>query len=314
MSTGTQMSNAESARRKQSMMEDNLAQHYTVLRRYLGNVNAGNEDGSKSNRARDKLIRLSPVQFQELSTDVYDELRRRQASERPGGGNAPPSLPPRDNFHPKRNQARQKLSTLPVERFGALATDVFFELERRFPRFAGGNVERIGSPGYPPPQRIGSPGGMRPDSRGGMGRRPGPRQGSFSGNDRSMPGGMQPKSLQNNTVFPDKSYLVEEDDGDIDSLYNKRDTTATTKSNAVSDKMIAEYQTQIEELNRKLSKTEEELEDSNRFTQDKVEELKAKDRQLQEKEDEIERLEERNRSSARNNDEVRLPRILLHLI
>lgn len=39
----------------------------------------------------------------------------------------------REEFHPKRNQARQKLSTLPRTRFKDLASDVFFELERRFP-------------------------------------------------------------------------------------------------------------------------------------------------------------------------------------
>lgn len=44
-----------------------------------------------------------------------------------------PHLIAREEFHPKRNQARQKLSTLPRTRFKDLASDVFFELERRFP-------------------------------------------------------------------------------------------------------------------------------------------------------------------------------------
>jgi hypothetical protein len=39
----------------------------------------------------------------------------------------------REEFHPKRNQARQKLATLPKTRFKDLSSDVFFELERRFP-------------------------------------------------------------------------------------------------------------------------------------------------------------------------------------
>lgn len=39
----------------------------------------------------------------------------------------------REEFHPKRNQARQKLATLPRTRFKDLSSDVFFELERRFP-------------------------------------------------------------------------------------------------------------------------------------------------------------------------------------
>lgn len=44
-----------------------------------------------------------------------------------------PHLAVREEFHPKRNQARQKLATLPKTRFKDLASDVFFELERRFP-------------------------------------------------------------------------------------------------------------------------------------------------------------------------------------
>ena len=44
-------------------------------------------------------------------------------------------LPFRDEFHPKRNQARQKLSTLLASRFDDLSSDVFFELARRYPEF-----------------------------------------------------------------------------------------------------------------------------------------------------------------------------------
>lgn len=46
-----------------------------------------------------------------------------------------PFLPVRDDFHPKRNQARQKLATLPKNRFKDLASDVFHELRRRYPEF-----------------------------------------------------------------------------------------------------------------------------------------------------------------------------------
>jgi hypothetical protein len=46
-----------------------------------------------------------------------------------------PFLPVRTDFHPKRNQARQKLATLPKNRFKDLASDVFFELRRRYPEF-----------------------------------------------------------------------------------------------------------------------------------------------------------------------------------
>ncbi|KAG8752017.1 component of the polarisome, partial [Ceratobasidium sp. 423] len=83
--------------------------------------------------AREKLTRLTRQQFQELSTDVYDELMRRNENEK--GGAETPFLPVRDDFHPKRNQARQKLATLPAIRFKDLSSDVFYELGRRYPEF-----------------------------------------------------------------------------------------------------------------------------------------------------------------------------------
>lgn len=43
-----------------------------------------------------------------------------------------PFLPVKEDFHPKRNQARQKLATLAVPRFKDLASDVFSELTRRY--------------------------------------------------------------------------------------------------------------------------------------------------------------------------------------
>jgi Spa2 homology domain (SHD) of GIT len=46
-----------------------------------------------------------------------------------------PFLPVREEFHPKRNQARQKLATLPNTRFEDLSSDVYYELARRYPEF-----------------------------------------------------------------------------------------------------------------------------------------------------------------------------------
>lgn len=57
---------------------------------------------------------------------------------------AAPFLPVRDDFHPKRNQARQKLATLPRNRFKDLASDVFYELRRRFPEFEESEVSALG--------------------------------------------------------------------------------------------------------------------------------------------------------------------------
>lgn len=55
-----------------------------------------------------------------------------------------PFLPVREEFHPKRNQARQKLATLPTSRFEDLSSDVYFELSRRYPEFK----EEVGSPNH----------------------------------------------------------------------------------------------------------------------------------------------------------------------
>lgn len=244
-------------------MEESLSQHYVVLRQYLA-ADLRKDSEGKSKKARDKLLRLSPIQFHELSTDIYDELRRRQNQHR-APPNAPNFLIPKENFHPKRNQARQKLSTLPETRFKDLATDVFFELERRFPRFSG-QGPRNGSPlnGMGPPSRQGTP------SQGFRGHNP--RQDSLASQIMSPDGYAAQKSTRGDTIVPNKSYLVEDDDdGDMESLYGggggRRDTSATGRSFG-NGKLIEEYQGQIDVL------------------QTKVEEL---ERQMQDKDDEIER-------------------------
>ncbi|PWN21991.1 hypothetical protein BCV69DRAFT_281899 [Microstroma glucosiphilum] len=104
--------------------------HYQELLAFLRTHLAKEQTGPRSN-AREKLTRLSKQQFTELSTDVYDELMRRINNTKQQI--AVPHLAVREEFHPKRNQARQKLATLPKTRFKDLSSDVFFELERRFP-------------------------------------------------------------------------------------------------------------------------------------------------------------------------------------
>jgi hypothetical protein len=49
----------------------------------------------------------------------------------------------KEEFHPKRNQARQKLATLPISRFQDLASDVYVELTRRYPQFVESNVSFV---------------------------------------------------------------------------------------------------------------------------------------------------------------------------
>ncbi|KAF8463139.1 hypothetical protein BDZ91DRAFT_316714 [Kalaharituber pfeilii] len=241
------------------VVEEELAIHHAALKKLLVQ-DLLNERNPQQKRARDKLLRLSGVQFHELSTDVYDELQRRQmASERRDSGPTPAYLPPKESFHPKRNQARMKLSTLPVPRFRDLAKDVFYELERRYPQFSDGPdppLSPTGSmtsvrnfPQPPGPGRIGSPGPGRIGSPGPNGIRNGPPQGYPVG--PHGPGGPGPagsnqfgrplpKTFQSNTIIPNKSTMVEEDDDDggvdddPESLYglddNKRETRDTLPS------------------------------------------------------------------------------------
>ncbi|KAG6837808.1 hypothetical protein H0H93_016176 [Arthromyces matolae] len=119
--------------------------HFDELSRYLAAYLAKAPPNSRAT-ARQKLTRLTSQQFHELSTDVYDELVRRQSDNEGTDAYFLPSnldlitisvpfLPLRSDFHPKRNQARQKLATLPASRFEDLSSDVYFELSRRYPEF-----------------------------------------------------------------------------------------------------------------------------------------------------------------------------------
>lgn len=212
--------------------EGMLHEHYLALRVFLNSRDSAAKQ--QPNKARDKLLRLSSVQFYELSTDVFDELMRRQASARipPNAPNRPPAfLLPEKAFHPKRNQARQRLSSLGPPRFRDLAADVFAELERRFPKFVGGDIPRgnsamsnrsggrTGTPvngGYPPrgQSRMRRPsdassmrGGPPPPDMYGV-----PPSPSLGNGDYNRP---MPKQLnQNNTIIPNKSTMLEEDDGE----------------------------------------------------------------------------------------------------
>ncbi|KAG0128048.1 hypothetical protein HOY82DRAFT_44224 [Tuber indicum] len=86
-------------------------------------------------RTRDKLLRLSTFQLHELSVDVSDEAARRIATtDDENASDMPPYLPNVSTFHPRRNQAREKLATLRTGRFAALLTDVMIEIRARYPR------------------------------------------------------------------------------------------------------------------------------------------------------------------------------------
>lgn len=113
------------------MAESDLLHYYKVLKQFLDisddSTSRAKSNSSRAQRAREKLLKLSQGQFRELSTDVYDELRRRIDELR----SEPDFLLPKLTFHPKRNQARQKLSLLPQLRFKDLVSDISYEIERR---------------------------------------------------------------------------------------------------------------------------------------------------------------------------------------
>lgn len=278
-------------------MEGELFKHYTVLKGFLkGSAYAP----PRPNKARDKLLRLSPVQFHELSTDVFDELQRRQAlapipGRPPRQQNVPPFLQARPDFHEKRNQARQKLSSLPTPRFRDLSTDVFCELERRFPQFSrqpdggrrGPGPSRDMPPpnGYPPMPRSQSYG-----MQGGPGPGPGPGFGqrqdsgsSLSPQDPNPPpidyGRPMAKQFQSNTITPNKSMMVEDEDeaqaadgrydrssdafgleSSLTSPRSDRDTSATSNSGVSSNYNSKPNLPALTELQGKLSELESTLE------------------------------------------------------
>ncbi|EGR47435.1 Hypothetical protein TRIREDRAFT_108829 [Trichoderma reesei QM6a] len=264
-----------------------LAEHYVALRVFLTSRDPNVKQ--PPNKARDKLLRLSPVQFFELSTDVYDELMRRQAAARipPNAPNVPPAfLLPEKTFHPKRNQARQRLSSLGPPRFRDLAADVFHELERRYPQFMGNDIPRVGSSmsnrsgpmnrtatpsngnDYPPrgqsrmrrPSNASSIRGPPPIDTYGVPPSPSIPNGNFA---RPMPR----HPTQNNTIVPNKSTMIEEDDDEADK------------------KALEDYEAQVKDLNSKIQSMEDEIkkkEEEINNLRDNQSQAAAKDEEKQE--------------------------------
>jgi hypothetical protein len=293
--------------RKYRRMESELAQHYTVLRAYL---RGGNAHPPRPNKARDKLLRLSPIQFHELSTDVFDELQRRQALAPVNGrpppprDRVPPFLQPRQDFHEKRNQARQKLSSLQTPRFRDLSTDVFCELERRFPQFArpDGRPQSRGGPRGPNgPARTHSSNPSISSNAGGF-----PPRGQ-SADDYGRP--MQ-RQFQSNTITPNKSTMIEDEDelAGVDSRYERssdafglesaltsprsdRDTSATSQSlgSKTGQFQMASLEAEISDLKEQLRSKDDQLQQA---------QSNAEQRELQQD------LEEKLRSAEQLNQNL----------
>ncbi|CAZ83489.1 unnamed protein product [Tuber melanosporum] len=275
---------------KDIIHDEEVAAHHSALRKLLQPYLSQSGD-SRPNKARDKLLRLSVVQFRELSTDVYDELQRREGVDASSGPNDkyPPYLLPKEKFHPKRNQARQKLSSLAATRFRDLATDVFFELEKRYPKYAT-ELTRERSPtnsvdgrGMAPPGRLGSPGPGRIGSTGPSGRMgspgpgqmrgppgsaPGPYGPGPNGLPRMGPGGPSRNGLPGGLGPPGMEGGGSPNRGDAPSSFGRPlpktfqpGTVIPNKSTMVDKKLIAEYQGKVEILHDKIVGLEGSLED-----------------------------------------------------
>ncbi|CAN3357773.1 hypothetical protein DICA2_C14136 [Diutina catenulata] len=221
------------------MSDKDLVHHYKVLKQFL-DVSDDTSARSKSNstraaRAREKLLKLSAAQFRELSTDVYDELRRRIDESR----GEPSYLLPKSSFHPKRNQARQKLASLPQSRFKDLVSDISYEIERRGLQHEKPDPEPV-EPAKPDPEPVAEP---EPEQ-------PAPAQKSMG--------------VSSKTVVPTKANLAwssdEEDDDKPQRRPSQKSQRSIKESEVVSlrdqlSKMTHERETNISkmtELEREL--------------------------------------------------------------
>ena len=290
--------------------EDALQRHYVALKSYLASSLQDDQGNMKPNRARDKLLRLSVTQFMELSTDVFDELIRREDERLQRVQNVPRSLPPKQNFHPKRNQARQKLSTLPIERFRQLATDVFYELERRIPRFAGGDIDR---PMSGASSRAPSRGGMRPPP---PGFRPPPGAG---GRPPMSPGGPNsmgpprplPKTFQSNTIVPNKSTMVEDDDEEDEEAFgldhvNSGFSERLNSGNAEDKERMHAQESEITELKEKVEDLENRLVGRDSTLNSLREELEQKHLEAQRLNENLRReLDQLHKEKSQDEREIR---------
>eukprot|EP00842_Homolaphlyctis_polyrhiza_P004569 jgi/Hompol1/5112/HPOL_004157-RA len=119
------------------------AEHFTALHEFLAPYLAELDAESQAKLravAVDKLSRLTVHSFFELSIDITDELTRRLTN------SEDPFLPVRVDFPPKRNQARQKLAVLNLQKFRGLALNLYYGLEHRYAFVASSVKEKYGIP------------------------------------------------------------------------------------------------------------------------------------------------------------------------
>ncbi|KAI8811148.1 hypothetical protein BJ742DRAFT_152785 [Cladochytrium replicatum] len=307
---------------------DLAQQHHEALRQYTASYVLSQKNSRQSSQrasAREKLTRLTKLQFEELSTNVYDEMRRRVV-------NSPevPFLPVNPDYHPKRNQARQKLATLPTARFKDLAVDIYLEIERRYPHLVAQYVAKYGNDvaGPPPPRGPPQSAGIL-DEMGPRGNIPYPKS--------PPPTGPSPRpQMQNGGMRP---FQSPEKRGDVygnEPLYNNAgggppspnlasidmlmaDLGSIINEDASSAEKIKKYEQRLEILQSNLRLAEGKLqqaEEEARQLSYRVKELEnersamgsinEKSRQLEDRlEDSLRELEDSRRAHKEKDDKLR---------
>lgn len=263
--------------------ESTARTHWEAFRRFLSHgIDSAHP---RQNKAREKLTRLSRTQFQELSTDVYDEVQRRTNS---AGRVA--ALPANTSYHPKRNQAREKLASLHDPRFKDLASDVFFEIERRFPGVRGGTMSE-----------------HTPIT---MQRRPSAMSDTSKASSTSSKPAQSSNLFRQTAIVPIKSMMIEDGESDYDDMelksprydvdtlslnsndYNSRSRTTSSShqrsfsktngsdrgaANGEQEKLINDLRSRIRDLEMSSR-----ADDNVRDLQQKLEEHRSKSIQLEE--------------------------------
>lgn len=95
---------------------------------YLGEfLDIAYPDYKPVKRTRRDLTRIATIHFEELLTDVLDEVDRRRAED-----GASDRVRPAACYHPRRLRSRKQMTEMSATAFYDFCSDVHFELLRRY--------------------------------------------------------------------------------------------------------------------------------------------------------------------------------------